>query len=136
MNAADVEKYLRGLQAKICASLESADGVAKFKSDPWTRGDASSGSSLTGGVRPTSSYRTAGLLPSSQTRSRASALSRSLSAGVVGEVEGPAAAAAVEGAGDVELGGAGEARDADAPESPDFFPPAVPFAPLPCAAAL
>lgn len=49
MNAADVEKYLRGLQASICASLESADGTAKFKSDPWTRGDASAGSSLTGG---------------------------------------------------------------------------------------
>lgn len=49
MNAVDVEKYLRGLQASICASLESADGLAKFKSDPWTRGDASSGSSLTGG---------------------------------------------------------------------------------------
>lgn len=49
MNAADVEKYLRGLQAKICASLESADSVAKFKSDPWTRGDAINGSSLTGG---------------------------------------------------------------------------------------
>ena len=49
MNAADVEKYLRSLQAKICASLEEADGVARFKSDPWTRKDASGDNKLTGG---------------------------------------------------------------------------------------
>lgn len=49
MNASSVEKYLRSLQANICASLEGVDGVAKFKSDPWTRQDASGDNKLTGG---------------------------------------------------------------------------------------
>src|SRR5690242_8684759 len=34
---AEVEKYLRGLQDRLCAALESEDGGAKFSSDPWQR---------------------------------------------------------------------------------------------------
>ena len=34
---ADVEKYLRGLQDRICAALENEDGGAKFVEDPWQR---------------------------------------------------------------------------------------------------
>lgn len=34
---AEVEKYLRGLQDRLCAALESEDGGAKFTSDPWQR---------------------------------------------------------------------------------------------------
>jgi coproporphyrinogen III oxidase len=40
---AAVSAYLRGLQARICAELESCDGGARFATDNWTRGDAASG---------------------------------------------------------------------------------------------
>jgi coproporphyrinogen III oxidase len=34
---AEVEKYLRALQDRICAALEAEDGKATFGSDPWQR---------------------------------------------------------------------------------------------------
>ena len=34
---AEVEKYLRGLQDRICKALESEDGGATFIEDPWQR---------------------------------------------------------------------------------------------------
>ncbi|TXH04822.1 MAG: oxygen-dependent coproporphyrinogen oxidase [Nevskiaceae bacterium] len=49
MNPSDVEHYLRNLQARICASLESADGEAQFHSDRWTRGERTPGTPLAGG---------------------------------------------------------------------------------------
>lgn len=49
MNPSDVEHYLRNLQARICASLESADGEAQFHSDRWTRGERTPDAPLAGG---------------------------------------------------------------------------------------
>jgi len=34
---AEVERYLRALQDRICAALEAEDGGAKFRSDEWQR---------------------------------------------------------------------------------------------------
>jgi coproporphyrinogen III oxidase len=36
-DSAAVEAYLRGLQDRICAALETADGSARFASDVWER---------------------------------------------------------------------------------------------------
>ena len=36
-HVAEVEQYLRGLQARICAALEAEDGVLRFVADPWVR---------------------------------------------------------------------------------------------------
>lgn len=47
--AAEVEAYLRGLQDRICAALESADGSGRFAEDAWTRPQA--GADLRGGGR-------------------------------------------------------------------------------------
>ncbi len=45
----DVEKYLRGLQDRICVALEAADGGARFVEDSWTRPHG--GADLRGGGR-------------------------------------------------------------------------------------
>jgi len=48
MSAADanaVLAYLRGLQDRICAALEQADGTAKFVSDQWQRAEGGGGDS-------------------------------------------------------------------------------------------
>ncbi|MGH8568193.1 MAG: coproporphyrinogen III oxidase, partial [Gammaproteobacteria bacterium] len=34
---AEVERYLRGLQDRVCAALEAEDSGAKFASDAWQR---------------------------------------------------------------------------------------------------
>ena len=47
--AAEVEAYLRGLQDRICAALETADGGARFVEDAWTR--PHTGTDLRGGGR-------------------------------------------------------------------------------------
>lgn len=38
-----VEQWLRGLQARICQSLEQADGRATFGADEWTRAEGGGG---------------------------------------------------------------------------------------------
>ena len=40
-----VEEYLRALQLRICASLEDADGKAKFQHDRWERPGGGGGES-------------------------------------------------------------------------------------------
>ncbi len=37
---AEVEDFLRGLQDRLCAALEAADGGARFREDAWTRSNA------------------------------------------------------------------------------------------------
>ena len=46
----DVRDYLAGLQDRICAAIETADGGARFHEDNWTRAD-SAGATLGGGGR-------------------------------------------------------------------------------------
>lgn len=41
-DVAAVRAYLLSLQDAICAALEAEDGVGKFRTDEWTRGDPSS----------------------------------------------------------------------------------------------
>jgi coproporphyrinogen III oxidase len=50
-NIKDVEKYLRALQQRICASLENVDGKEKFRRDQWDRPGGGGGESrvLVGG---------------------------------------------------------------------------------------
>ena len=51
MNEFDrVRDYLTGLQDRICAAIEAADGSARFIEDQWTRGE-SGGMALGGGGR-------------------------------------------------------------------------------------
>ena len=45
-----VRTYLTGLQDRICAAIETADGSARFVEDNWTRGQ-NSGAALGGGGR-------------------------------------------------------------------------------------
>jgi coproporphyrinogen III oxidase len=48
MSAIDADAvlaYLRGLQDRICAALEAADGTAKFASDKWDRAEGGGGES-------------------------------------------------------------------------------------------
>ena len=40
-----VRSYLQGLQQRICATLEQADGKAEFRADAWTRTDGGGGES-------------------------------------------------------------------------------------------
>ena len=47
--AAEVEAYLRGLQDRICAALETADGGARFVEEAWTL--PHTGTDLRGGGR-------------------------------------------------------------------------------------
>ena len=42
---AAVERYLRGLQDRICAALEAADGEGRFVEDAWTRAEGGGGRS-------------------------------------------------------------------------------------------
>jgi coproporphyrinogen III oxidase len=42
---AAVERYLRDLQDRICAALESADGEGRFVEDAWTRAEGGGGRS-------------------------------------------------------------------------------------------
>ena len=44
-DALAVEAYLRGLQDRICAALESADGGARFAEERWTRSEGGGGRS-------------------------------------------------------------------------------------------
>ena len=46
----DVRDYLTGLQDRICAAIETADGGARFHEDNWTRTDTA-GAILGGGGR-------------------------------------------------------------------------------------
>lgn len=43
MNIADVERYLLGLQDRICSAIEAADGAAQFREDAWTRAEGGGG---------------------------------------------------------------------------------------------
>ena len=45
VDSAAVEAYLRGLQDRICAALEQADGGAVFRRDAWTRPEGGGGDS-------------------------------------------------------------------------------------------
>jgi coproporphyrinogen III oxidase len=47
-DAAAVEHYLRGLQDRICATLEKLDGAATFRRDVWQRADADAGQAAAG----------------------------------------------------------------------------------------
>ena len=38
-----VRDYLTGLQDRICAAIESADGGARFDEDAWTRSEGGGG---------------------------------------------------------------------------------------------
>ena len=40
---AQVETFLRGLQDRLCAALETADGGARFVEDAWTRAEGGGG---------------------------------------------------------------------------------------------
>src|SRR5690606_2802801 len=46
-----VRDYLTGLQDRICAAMEAADGGARFHEDAWTRPDDSADGGLSGGGR-------------------------------------------------------------------------------------
>jgi len=46
-----VRDYLTGLQDRICAAMEGADGAARFHEDAWTRPDESASGGLAGGGR-------------------------------------------------------------------------------------
>lgn len=46
-----VRDYLTGLQDRICAAIEAADGTARFREDAWRREPGASGSRLRGGGR-------------------------------------------------------------------------------------
>ena len=46
-----VRGYLTGLQDRICAAIEQADGKARFVEDAWTRPDDSPSGGLSGGGR-------------------------------------------------------------------------------------
>src|SRR3546814_17689860 len=39
----DVRAYLTGLQDRICAAIENADGQARFIEDAWTRAESGGG---------------------------------------------------------------------------------------------
>jgi coproporphyrinogen III oxidase len=45
VDIAAVERYLRGLQERICAEVEALDGRAKFLHDRWQRGEGGGGES-------------------------------------------------------------------------------------------
>src|SRR5687767_3978475 len=45
MNPAAVEAYLRDLQERLCAALESADGAAQFARHQWLRPEGGGGDS-------------------------------------------------------------------------------------------
>jgi coproporphyrinogen III oxidase len=38
-----VRSYLTGLQDRICAAVEGADGAARFVEDAWTRSEGGGG---------------------------------------------------------------------------------------------
>lgn len=42
-DTAAVERYLRGLQDRICAAIEALDGVGKFERDAWQRAEGGGG---------------------------------------------------------------------------------------------
>ncbi|MGH8517116.1 MAG: coproporphyrinogen III oxidase, partial [Panacagrimonas sp.] len=42
-DAQAVERWLRGLQTRICEALEQADGGARFGSDAWVRAEGGGG---------------------------------------------------------------------------------------------
>ena len=46
-----VRDYLTGLQDRICAAIEAADGGARFVEDAWQRDPADAGARLRGGGR-------------------------------------------------------------------------------------
>jgi coproporphyrinogen III oxidase len=47
----DIRDYLTGLQDRICAAIEAADGGARFAEDAWQRDPGDTGSHLRGGGR-------------------------------------------------------------------------------------
>jgi coproporphyrinogen III oxidase len=49
IDPAMVESWLRQLQDRICAELESLDGEARFRRDRWLRDKVEPGSAITGG---------------------------------------------------------------------------------------
>ena len=46
-----VRDYLTGLQDRICAAIEAADGHARFVEDAWRRADDDASTHLRGGGR-------------------------------------------------------------------------------------
>ncbi len=47
----DIRDYLSGLQDRICAAIETADGRARFVEDAWQRDPADASTHLRGGGR-------------------------------------------------------------------------------------
>lgn len=43
MNKEQIEAYFRGLQDRICAGIEAADGTGKFREDLWSRPEGGGG---------------------------------------------------------------------------------------------
>jgi coproporphyrinogen III oxidase len=43
MNEKEISEWFKGLQDKICAELEAADGIGRFREDNWDRSDGGGG---------------------------------------------------------------------------------------------